>query len=208
MAFNEKAKGVFSASQIMTMMNKRGGKTVKLSSFLEGLINVSYCGKIYVEKYNDEEAYFVPSIHEALILEDLFDKIQNGMVGNVNPARSNVKILSDENFPLRGFFICPNCGQLVTGSASICRSSQKYYYYHCKSSCGYRYKSEIVNSKFLKVLQTLEMKESIEKYLKKILKQNFEKFISNLQHERKTILLEIDRLNGKIKLERNKLLKI
>jgi predicted RNA-binding Zn-ribbon protein involved in translation (DUF1610 family) len=152
-AFNEIAKGIFSASQVMKMMNKREGKTVKISAFLAGLRNTAYCGKIYVEQYNEEEAHFVPSIHEPLISEELFDKVQDIMDGNANLARPNVKIISDENLPLRGFHVCPECGHLITGSASRGRSSQKYYYYHCQSPCGYRYKAEIINNKFLEVLQ-------------------------------------------------------
>jgi hypothetical protein len=40
------------------------------------------------------------------------------MNGNVNSARPNVKILSDDNLPLRGFLVCPECGHLITGSGS------------------------------------------------------------------------------------------
>lgn len=205
-AFTEMANGVFSASQIMEMMNKKGGKTIKVSAFLAGLRNPAYCGKIFVEQYNEEEAHFVPSIHEPLISEELFERVQNIMDGNANLARPNVKILCDDNLPLRGFLICPDCGHLVTGSASSGRSGHKYFYYHCQSPCRYRYKSEVVNNKFLEVLQALEMRDSIKKCLKKVLKQNFEKFISNPARERKAVLLEIDRLNNKVKIARSKLL--
>ncbi|WP_089790626.1 recombinase family protein [Chryseobacterium wanjuense] len=206
MGIQRNGKGIFSASQIMEMMNKSGGKQIKISAFLAGLRNPAYCGKIYIEQYNEEEAHFVPSIHEPLISEELFEKVQSVMDGNVNPARPNAKILCDENLPLRGFLVCPECHHLITGSASTGRTGQKYYYYHCKSSCGYRYKSEIVNNKFIQLLEALEMRESIKKYLRKVLKQNFEKFISNPQHERKTILSEIDCLNSRLKSARTKLL--
>ncbi|KQT26180.1 hypothetical protein ASG22_05785 [Chryseobacterium sp. Leaf405] len=39
-----------------------------------------------------------------------------------------------------------------------------------------------------------------------MLKQNFEKFINNPNHERKAVLLEIDRLNNRLKIARSKLL--
>lgn len=199
------SKGVYSASQIMDMMNKKEGKSVKISAFLASLRNTAYCGKIYVEQFNEEEAHFVKSIHEPLISEELFEKVQCIMDGNVNPARPNVKVLSDDNLPLRGFLLCPDCGHLITGSASTGRSGNKYYYYHCQSPCSYRYKSEIINSKFLEILQSLEMRAS-KNYLKKVLKQNFEKLINNPQKERKAILLEIDRLNSRLKQARNKLM--
>ena len=50
------------------------------------------------------------------------------------------------------------------------------------------------------------MKTSIKNYLKKVLKQNFERLMNNPQKEKKAILLEIDRLNSRLKLARNKLL--
>ena len=103
------SKGVYSASQIMDMMNRKEGKSVKISAFLASLRNTAYCGKIYVEQFNEEEAHFVTSIHEPLISEELFEKVQCIMNGNVNSARPNVKILSDDNLPLRGFLVCPEC---------------------------------------------------------------------------------------------------
>lgn len=205
-AFNEMSKGVYSASQIMDMMNRKEGRSVKISAFLASLRNSAYCGKIYVEQFNEEEAYFVKSIHEPLISEELFEKVQCIMDGNVNPSRPNVKVLSDDNLPLRGFLVCPDCGHLITGSASTGRSGNKYYYYHCQSPCSYRYRAEIINSKFLEILQSLEMRSSIKNFLKKILKQNFERLISNPQRERKAMLLEIDRLNSRMKQARNKLM--
>lgn len=159
-----------------------------------------------MEQFNEEAACFVKSIHEPLISDELFDKVQCIMDGNVNPARPNVKVLCDDNLPLRGFLVCPDCGHLITGSASTGRSGNKYYYYHCQSPCSYRYRAEIINSKFLEILQSLEMRASIKNYLKKILKQNFEKLINNPQRERKAILLEIDRLNSRLKQARNKLM--
>ncbi|WP_042720310.1 recombinase family protein, partial [Flavobacterium sp. B17] len=75
-AFNEMSKGVYSASQIMDMMNRKEGKSVKISAFLTSLRNTAYCGKIYVEQFNEEEAHFVTSIHEPLISEELFEKVQ------------------------------------------------------------------------------------------------------------------------------------
>jgi site-specific DNA recombinase len=46
------------------------------------------------------------------------------------------------------------------------------------------------------------MHVSIKNYLKKVLEQNFEKLINNPQKERKAILLEIDRLNSRLKQAR------
>ena len=55
------------------------------------------------------------------------------------------KIIADDNIPLRGFLICPNCGRILTASASKGRN-QYYHYYHCSSDCGIRYKAPEVNA--------------------------------------------------------------
>ena len=204
-AFEELSRGIFSASQIMELMNQRGGKKLKTSAFLAALRNPAYCGKIFVEKHNDEEAHFVTSIHEAIITEDLFDKVQDIMDRKAPKARPNVKVLSDENLPLRGYLLCPDCGGFITGSASRGRSN-RYYYYHCKSPCKYRFRADAVNNKFIEVLKGLEMRDSVKKYLTKIMIENFKNLVDNPISEKKQILSEIDRLQNRLKLARNKLL--
>jgi hypothetical protein len=54
--------------------------------------------------------------------------------------------------PLRGFLLCPNCGRMLTGSASKGRHNH-YYYYHCISSCGCRFKAENANGLFVRELK-------------------------------------------------------
>lgn len=204
-AFTELSKGVFNASQIMEMMVRRGGKRIRISAFLAALRNPAYCGKIFVEKHNDEDSHFVTSIHEALISEELFEKVQDVMDGRVFKARPNVKILCDEHLPLRGFLTCPQCGRTATGSASKGRSN-RYYYYHCKAPCNYRVKAEIINGKFIEILQLAELRESVKKYLRKLLLQNFKELINNPVSDKRKIISELEVLQNRLKLARNKLL--
>ncbi|MFN1217694.1 recombinase family protein [Chryseobacterium kwangjuense] len=204
-AFTEMSKGVFSASQIMDMMISRGGKRIRISAFLAALRNPAYCGKIFVEKHNDEDAHYVTSIHEAIIPEAIFEKVQDIMDGRISKGRPNVKILSDEHLPLRGFLTCPECGRTATGSASKGRSN-RYYYYHCKAPCTYRVKAETINGKFLEILQHVELRDSVKKYLRKLLLENFKEFIKNPVSEKRKILSEIEAIQNRLKLARNKLL--
>ena len=94
------------------------------------------------------------------------------------------KFLSDENLPLRGFLVCPDCGGVITGSASRGRS-QRYYYYHCKSPCGVRHRADLANDIFLNGLKELEMKEPIKEYVKKIFLENYSSSIVNPLTEKK-----------------------
>src|SRR5690606_21563009 len=117
----------------------------------------------------------------------------------------NTKILSDVNLPLRGFLVCPDCGRNLTGSASKGRTN-RYYYYHCVSSCGFRQKAELANDIFEERLFQFELDGGIKNVLKKLLLGNYKKFVQNPFDEKKRIAQEIDKLNARLSVARNKLL--
>lgn len=205
-AFNEIAKGVLAADQVRQQMNKYVKKRkISKSNFHVLIRNPLYCGKIFIPKHKDEEAHFVEGQHESIIDEKLFNAVQQILDGNKRAIRPNVKTLSDENLPLRGFLICPKCQRNLTGSASKGRNG-RYYYYHCTASCGFRQRAENANEIFEKGLMTLEIKEPIKKILKKILIDNYQKYIQNPINEKKEIAKQIDELNKKLSTARNKLL--
>lgn len=204
-AFNELAKGIYTSNSIRTKINESLRKGVSRTSFHIAIRNPIYCGKVFVPKHKDEESCFVDGQHEPLISEELFDKVQEILDGKKRPQRPNTKITVQKNFPLRGFLICPNCGKTVTASASKGRSN-RYYYYHCNSICGFRERAEIVNKVFEDGLMTLEMNAPVKKYLKKLLTENYKNFINDPLKEKKKISDEIDILNNKLSFARNKFL--
>lgn len=204
-AFNELAKGIYASNSIRTKINESLRKGVSRTSFHIAIRNPIYCGKVFVPKHKDEEACFVEGQHEPLISEELFDRVQEILDGKKRPQRPNTKITVQENFPLRGFLTCPNCGKTLTASASRGRNN-RYYYYHCNSICGFRERAEIVNKVFEDGLMTLEMNTPVKKYLKKLLTENYQNFISDPLKEKKKISDEIDTLNNKLSFARNKFL--
>lgn len=104
-----------------------------------------YCGKILIVKYKDEDAHTVKGLHEQLISESLFYDVQDVLNGNKKEVRT--KVLSPDMLPLRGFIRCSKCSRTLCGSASKGRKGY-YYYYHCSSACGCRYKAKEVNKVF------------------------------------------------------------
>ena len=204
-AFNEINKGIFSVNQIRLKMNTLSSKKLSRSAFHVAIRNPIYCGKIFKEKYKDEEAYFVQGQHEPIISNELFNKVQHILDGNKREELPSTKILSDVNLPLRGFLICPKCGRNLTGSASKGRNN-RYYYYHCLPSCGFRQKAEVANFIFEEGLQRLDMNEVMKKYLKKTFLDNYKTFVKNPINQKKLISDEIDQLNSKLSIARNKLL--
>ena len=204
-AFNEIAKGVFAADQVQQKMNSQSLTKLSRSAFHVAIRNPLYCGKIFIAKFKDEESCFVQGQHEPLISEELFNKVQLVLDGNKRVVRPNVKIRSDANLPLRGFLVCPDCGRNLTGSASKGRTN-RYYYYHCVSACGFRQKAEVANEVFEHSLLPLEINDTMKNILKKLLLANYKKFVQNPFDDKKRIIQEIDRFNARLSVARNKLL--
>ncbi len=204
-AFNEVAKGVFAADQVRQKMNAQSPTKLSRSAFHVAIRNPLYYGKIFIAKFQDEEAHLVEGQHEPLISEELFQKVQFILDGNKRVERPNTKILSDTNLPLRGFLVCPECGRNLTGSASKGRTN-RYYYYHCVSSCGFRQKAEVANDIFEKGMRQFELNGTAIGIVKKLVLNNYKKFVQNPFDEKKRIAQEIDKLNAKLSVARNKLL--
>ena len=203
-AFHEIAKGVFAADQVRQNMNKQSPIKMSRSAFHVAIRNPLYYGKIFIAKFQDEEAHLVQGQHEPLISEELFHTVQSVLDGNKRAERPNTKILSDANLPLRGFLVCPDCGRNLTGSASKGRKNH-YYYYHCVSSCGFRQKAEVANAVFERGMRQFEL-NGTSQIVKRLLLDNYKKFVKNPFDEKKQIAQEIDKLNARLSVARNKLL--
>jgi len=144
-AFNELAIGKFNTEQVWKMAKEKGLMCSK-NNFWVAIRNPVYCGRIFIPKFKDEESFMVQGQHEPLISEAMFYRVQDVLDGRKKAMRP--KIAVDDNLPLRGFLICPNCGRMLTGSASKGRT-QHYHYYHCSSECGIRYKAQEPNVKIV-----------------------------------------------------------
>ncbi len=106
---------------------------------------------------------------------------------------------------MRGFLICPNCGKNITASASKGRNN-RYYYYHCNATCGFRHRAEVVNAIFEDGLKALQMTETVKKLVRNVFLNSYERFIKTPRLEKKTLSDEIDKLNSRLSVARNKLL--
>ncbi|WP_170245704.1 recombinase family protein [Flavobacterium daemonense] len=155
-AFEELSKGIFNTEQVLHMAKEKGLKAGK-NHFWRAIRNPLYCGKIVVPKYKDEELRYVRGQHEALISESLFYKVQDILDGRSKTYLP--KAITAKPFPLRGFFLCPDCGKILT--ASISKGRYKYYpYYHCSAGCRYRINSDTANEIFINNLkQYIPMRE-------------------------------------------------
>lgn len=200
-AFNEIAKGIYSANDVRARMKDKISK----SRFYVALRNPVYCGKVFIERYKDEEAHLVQGQHEPLINEALFLRVQDILDKNVKKVRPNTKMFSEDNLPLRGFLVCPKCNRNLTGSASKGRTKH-YYYYHCIPSCGFRHRADEVNNLFEKELRNYEFPSKIKKTLSNLILDSCKSFILNTGNKKKEISDQIDELNSKMSKARDMLL--
>ena len=149
--FEEVVKQENNVMDIWREATKKGLKVGKSNIFLM-LRNPIYMGKINIPAYKDEPAIQVKGIHEPIISEGLYYMVQDILNGR-KPNHPSVHTGKDE-LPLRGFLKCSKCGGKLTGSASKGRNG-RYFYYHCTSKCGERFKAEDLNDAFVKELKKI-----------------------------------------------------
>lgn len=143
-AFTQLATGQYNIDEIRRCCNEKGMKCGK-DNFWQIIKNPVYCGKIQIPAWKDEEFTIVKGLHEPIISEALFERVQDVLAGKKRLAYSAV---SKDEFPLRGFLLCPRCGKNLTGSGSTGGSGIKHYYYHCIKGCTVRHKAFDLNDDF------------------------------------------------------------
>lgn len=203
-AFEEVAKGIYSVEEVRRQAHRKGLKCSK-TCFWRALENPVYFGKIEVKGYKDEEYRLVDGQHEPLISETLFYDVQDAIDGKRKRHRPNVKKLSNEMFPLRGFLGCPKCSRMLTASASKGRSG-RYHYYHCVASCGCRYPADLVNDAFVSELQKFTPRKATAEIFRQLVTDEFSDQAKTSQNEKRQLLDKIDELNNRLAKARELLL--
>ena len=196
-AFQEIANGIFAADQVRKEANKRGLKCSR-SNFWYLIRNPVYCGKIPIVAFKDEDKMVVPGHHEAIISEALFYDVQDVLEGRKRNERTGTQITTAEEMPLRGFLICPKCNRMLTGSASKGRSN-RYYYYHCVSACGARFKTEPANKLFVRELKKLVPKPGLKEIYVITLKETYNEQTHSQRSARNLLLNQIDEQNKRLR---------
>lgn len=143
--------------EIRRVLRKRGFKCSK-NQFTLMLRNVLYAGKIFLPAWRDEPAETVEGLHEAIISESTFRRVQARFDA---PLGTGKKLKLSEPLVLRGHLLCTDCAGLLTGSRSKGRS-RYYTYYHCHHCGGTRYQAGEANDAFADYLHRLEMSQEVQ----------------------------------------------
>jgi site-specific DNA recombinase len=201
-AFNELAKGAWSVLELWKQARKKGLPCSK-NTFWSMINNPVYCGKIYVPKDQHEESCYVQGTHKPIVSEELFYTVQDVLHGRKRTVV--VKQPIREEFPLRNFLVCTRCGKLVSASSSKGRSSY-YSYYHCHSSCGWRYKAEQVNEAFVQELRNFKPRPGMVTLYKEVILDVFNHSQSDGKQEKKQLMAELTEQNKRLTKARELLL--
>ena len=161
-AFELYATGLYDKEEIRKQLRTKGMSLSK-SAFWKILQNELYCGLIRVEAYKNEAEHFVKGLHEPIVSEELFRRVQD-VVSNKRRVKAKPKKVN-EVLPMRGYLVCHRCGKNLTGSASK-GNGGIYHYYHCQPGCKERHKADFVHEDFDMWLDSLTIKPEIaELYL-------------------------------------------
>ena len=167
-AFELISTGLYNQIEVMKKLNEKGLNASK-TPFSNLLKNPIYYGGVSIKAYKNEKECVVEGIHEPLITKELFDKVQNVLNNRRGKYHTNHKKLND-NFPLKGFLLCPKCNNTLTASTSRGRS-KNYSYYHCISPCNTRYKLEDANFWIKDYLKTLSLNTPVKKLFEEMIKE-------------------------------------
>ncbi|MCR6638766.1 MAG: recombinase family protein [Sporocytophaga sp.] len=157
-AFELFSTGNYAAEELRRIMWKKGLK-VSRTRFPELLKNVLYMGKVYVAEYKDEEAQIIQGLHEPIVSEELFNKVQKVFRTKMKGKKKHYDKLN-EAMPLRSMLTCPRCSRIMTSSSSKGRNNY-YNYYHCRPDCGERMPVEVAHNALYDYFDEIAVKPEI-----------------------------------------------
>lgn len=153
--FQLMATGEHTQQEVRRLMHKKGLKYCR-TKFTDALRNVTYIGKLNLPSYKTEESEIVSGIHEPIISETLFYRVQDVLNGKKRPK--HYAAVSEE-LQLRGFMYC-STDHKMTGSCSRGHGGN-YHYYHCPNRNCERHRADQVNESYLKLLQSFKIDSEI-----------------------------------------------
>jgi site-specific DNA recombinase len=189
-AFADFSTGLYSSEELRKKYNKLGLKTSK-NGIWNILRNKAYIGKIYVPTYKNEPGQWVEGLHEALIDIDIFEACQDVIEGRKRKVPATFKTIREE-FPLRGYLICPQCNRMLTASSSKGRN-RYYQYYHCTKDCNERHKADEINKSFEYLLNELTLDKNAILLLCELLKKKYKDQNRSTRLEAESIQKEISK---------------
>lgn len=80
-AFKLYAEGTFDIESLRKQLNKKYSKSLERNGFWKLLRNPVYIGKVFIKSMYDEPEQIVNGKHDAIITEELFNDVQDVLLG-------------------------------------------------------------------------------------------------------------------------------
>ena len=181
-AFTELSKGVLSVRYV----RKKYCPRIPESTFFKLLRNPFYMGKIRVPAYRDEPEELVQGIHEAIISEDVFYRVQEILDGRRRGEPKLEKRINPDLF-LRKFLICPVCGHSITGGRSRGNGGHYTYYFCNRCSKHLLIRADVANELFARFVSRLKPNGIVLKLYEQVLLGINQDAMRNIRSEIETI---------------------
>ncbi|CAN5833750.1 recombinase family protein [soil metagenome] len=192
-AFEMVASGVYLPMEALLFMRKRGVKCSK-SQLYNLLRNPAYAGLIRVEAHRDEPERLVQSLHEAIITEDTYWRVQNELEGG-RKKTAGPRPQRRAEYPLRGHLTCPECSGRLTASSA---KGGRYHYYHCQHPCPVRFRAEDAHDALRSLLGSIRVAPEVSRLYLAVLKDIQDKREGSREDARASVQREIEALEEKL----------
>ncbi len=186
---------IYNQAEALSILIGKGFKCSK-SQFSELLKNRIYAGKVYIKPYNKEEGYWIDGIHQSLVSEELFDRVQVVLTKRIEERKSTKPKQRDENLPLRGHVKCTKCEGKLTGSKSKGNGGQ-YYYYHC-NGCNIRFRADLLNDQIVEKLEEIEFSSEAKELYLEVIKEELKGDHNGRKNEIKKREVEVTTLETRL----------
>lgn len=196
-AFECYATGLYKIDELRKELNNEGLK-VSRAQFWSILRNKSYLGKIFIPAYKDEPDMWINALHEPLVTEKNFYIVQDLLLGRKKSSPSKY-VTRREELPLRGYLLCPQCGNNLTGSASKGHTGAKFFYYHCSKGCKERRNANEINEMFNSILKAINFDKKGISLLGEVMKKEFKLNSKTNKEEKEKLNSEIEKLRTRQK---------
>ena len=177
---------------------KSRGFQISRSNLSTLIRNPVYAGLIVVPTEGRETEQIINGIHEGLISENDFYRVQKLLViGKSKKNKPNINRLREE-LPLRGNLLCSQCNNPLTGSASKSRNGSKHFYYHCNHCHEERFRADVVNDVVQKTLSAIKFDQDVDRLFNEIIKDGIKEKGNTKSETRGQLEKKLTDINGRL----------
>ena len=193
--FEKYATGIYTREELRKQYTKVKGLTK--NNFLTLFRKVVYCGKIEVPELYDDPKVIVRGIHQPIVSEELYNKVQAVVIGNTRKMEFGKPKL--DQYPLKNLFLCSEHNRLITASGSKSRNGSIHHYYHCShSSCKNRIPKEKLEHYIEELLKSVVVPSEVNDLYLSILEDTYKTKQKEFLHDTKDLEKKIFQLKEKV----------